>query len=243
MSFYIGDNQSMNLIYIVEDHDVIRDGVRRYLEMSGYSVLGFENLEKARQAISVKAPDLLLQDVMLPDGDGFDFVSEIRKTMSFPVIFMTARIGEEDRIRGFELGGDDYITKPFSLKELVLRVGAVLRRTENRSKDVDRFAESFFLDGSRLSFNEQAHQASVDGKDSGLTAAEWRILKYLSNRQGTVVSRDELIKECFDYLSGSYGRIVDTHIKNIRAKLGDNRWIETVRSFGYRFAGSSEVDR
>ena len=240
----LGDNQTMNLIYIVEDHDVIRDGVRRYLEMSGYSVLSFENIEKARQAIAVKAPDLMLQDVMLPDGDGFDFVEEIRKTLQFPVIFMTARIGEEDRIRGFELGGDDYITKPFSLKELVLRVNAVLRRTESGRINSGKSAgNQYFLDGLKLSFNEQTHQASVNGKDAGLTAAEWRIVKYLSDREGNVVSRDELVSSCFDYTSGSYGRIVDTHVKNIRAKLGDNRWIETVRSFGYRFAGSSEIDK
>jgi len=232
----------MNLIYIVEDHDVIRDGVRRYLEMSGYSVLGFENLEKARQAIAVKAPDLLIQDVMLPDGDGFDFVSEIRNTADFPVIFMTARIGEEDRVRGFELGGDDYITKPFSLKELVLRVGAVLRRTEGGKANADRICENYCLDGSRLSFNEQTHQTTVDGRDADLTAAEWRVLRYLAEKEGKIVSRDELVRECFDYSSGSYGRIVDTHIKNIRAKLGDKGWIETVRSFGYRFTGSSEME-
>lgn len=233
----------MNLIYIVEDHDVIRDGVRRYLEMSGYSVLGFENLGKARQAIAVKAPDLLLQDVMLPDGDGFDFVSEIRKTSDFPVIFMTARIGEEDRVRGFELGGDDYITKPFSLKELVLRVNAVLRRTEGGKINAERTRENYFLEDSDLSFNEQTHQVTVDGRDAGLTAAEWRILRLLSEREGKVVSRDELVEECFDYSSGSYGRIADTHIKNIRAKLGAKGWIETVRSFGYRFMGSSEIDK
>ena len=127
----------MKLIYVVEDHQVIREGVRRYLELAGYKVLSFGNLASVREAFRITKADLLIQDVMLPDGDGFEFVRELRQTIDIPVIFMTARIAEEDRIHGFELGADDYISKPFSPKELVLRVQAIFRRIDG-GKEVDR---------------------------------------------------------------------------------------------------------
>ena len=136
----------MKLIYIVEDHSVIREGVRRYLELAGYKALGFPNLATAREAFSVTTADLLIQDVMLPDGDGFEFVKELRKKTNIPVIFMTARIAEEDRIHGFELGADDYISKPFSPKELVLRVQAIFRRIDNsqEEKSISKTMANFF---------------------------------------------------------------------------------------------------
>ena len=115
----------MKLIYIVEDHDVIRDGVVQYLSLSGYEAKGFGTIESARNGFSEAVPDLLIQDVMLPDGDGFSFAKEVKgRYPRLPVIFLTARIDESDRILGFELGADDYITKPFSPKELVLRIQA-----------------------------------------------------------------------------------------------------------------------
>ena len=107
----------MKLIYVVEDHQVIREGVRRYLELAGYKVIGFGNIASVREAFKITKADLLIQDVMLPDGDGFEFVKELRTSTDIPVIFMTAKIAEEDRIHGFELGADDYISKPFSPKE------------------------------------------------------------------------------------------------------------------------------
>ncbi|NMA22837.1 MAG: response regulator transcription factor, partial [Spirochaetales bacterium] len=124
--------QQTHVIYIVEDHQVIREGVGQYLALSGYEVELFSDLDSLKRALERKHPDLLIQDVMLPDGDGFAFVKELRKNATFPIIFMTARIEESDRILGFELGADDYITKPFSPKELVLRVNAVLRRYSDR---------------------------------------------------------------------------------------------------------------
>src|SRR5690554_927562 len=117
------------LIYVVEDHIVIRDGVRQYLELSGYRVREFGDLASTKNALLTETPDLIIQDVMLPDGDGFMFIKEMKAEKDIPVIFMTARIEESDRILGFELGADDYVTKPFSPKELMMRVQAVLRRT------------------------------------------------------------------------------------------------------------------
>ena len=233
----------MKLIYIVEDHSVIREGVRRYLELAGYKAMSFPNLASAREAFRITKADLLIQDVMLPDGDGFEFVKELRSTCDVPVIFMTARIAEEDRIHGFELGADDYITKPFSPKELVLRVQAIFRRIDGAAVEGGASGGSvasprFFKAGpSSMLFSEAEHHIEVDGAPMSLTAAEWRILTLLIENSNRVIPRSEMLQKCFDYSSEAYERIVDTHIKNLRAKLGDAPWIETVRGYGYRFIG------
>lgn len=233
----------MKLVYIVEDHNVIREGVRRYLELAGYKALSFPNLASAREAFRITKPDLLIQDVMLPDGDGFDFVKELRSSCDIPVIFMTARIAEEDRIHGFELGADDYITKPFSPKELVLRVQAIFRRLDGGSassggqQDDVGGPRLFKAGSSTMLFNEAEHRMEVDGRPLSLTAAEWRIVSLIISNPSRVIPRSEILQKCFDYSAEAYERIVDTHIKNLRAKLGDAQWIETVRGYGYRFIG------
>lgn len=230
----------MRLIYVVEDHQVIREGVKRYLELAGYKVLGFGDLASAREAIRASKPDLLIQDVMLPDGDGFDFVAQIRKDADIPVIFMTARIAEEDRIHGFELGADDYITKPFSPKELSLRVQAIFRRLSAGQKTESSHRMTFRAEDGTMVFDDIEHKVTVDGNAVSLTAAEWRILSLLIEGSSKILSRGEILKKCFDYSLESYERIVDTHIKNLRAKLGPYPWIETVRGYGYRFIGYEE---
>ncbi|MCR5760789.1 MAG: response regulator transcription factor [Sphaerochaetaceae bacterium] len=233
----------MKLIYIVEDHQVIREGVRRYLEMSGYSALGFGTLSTAEQAISVRKPDLIIQDVMLPDGDGFEFIEKLRKNMDVAVIFMTAKIAEDDRIHGLELGADDYICKPFSPKELVLRVQALFRRMDAAGAKSATSSTVILRAGDGvMEFNEGTHLLKVNGEDVGLTAAEWRILVYFLNNISKILSRSDILRECFDYESESYDRIADTHIKNLRAKLGPFPWIETVRGYGYRFIGYITTD-
>ncbi|HAN43655.1 MAG TPA: DNA-binding response regulator [Sphaerochaeta sp.] len=227
----------MKLIYVVEDHQVIREGVRRYLEMAGYKVLSFGNLTSVRAAFKITKADLLIQDVMLPDGDGFEFVKELRQSYDIPVIFMTARITEEDRIHGFELGADDYITKPFSPKELVLRVQAIFRRVDG-GQEVDKGHRQTYKAGSSvLCYDEIEHKVTVNNEPITLTAAEWRILGLLIENSSRILPRSEILKKCFDYTSESYERIADTHIKNLRAKLGSDPWIETVRGYGYRFIG------
>lgn len=227
----------MKLIYIVEDHQVIREGVRRYLELAGYKVLGFGNLASVREAFRITKADLLIQDVMLPDGDGFEFVRQLRQDIDIPVIFMTAKIAEEDRIHGFELGADDYITKPFSPKELVLRVQAIFRRVDG-GKETDKGRKNIYkAEEGTLVFDEVEHKVSVNEQAIPLTAAEWRILTLLIENSSRILPRAEILKKCFDYNSESYERIADTHIKNLRAKLGPYPWIETVRGYGYRFIG------
>ena len=227
----------MKLIYVVEDHQVIRDGVRRYLELAGYKVLGFGNLASVCDAFRITKADLLIQDVMLPDGDGFEFVQELRKSMDIPVIFMTAKIAEEDRIHGFELGADDYISKPFSPKELVLRVQAILRRVDGGQEVETSHKYYYKADSGIMCFDEVEHKVTVNDEPVALTAAEWRILGLLIGNTSRILPRSEILKKCFDYTSESYERIADTHIKNLRAKLGPYPWIETVRGYGYRFIG------
>ena len=189
--------ETQDLIYIVEDHEVIREGVRQYLELSGYQVKGFATLRAVREAVAREVPSLLIQDVMLPDGDGFAFVKQLKEKCDCPVIFMTARSEESDRILGFELGADDYISKPFSPKELVLRVQAVLRRYRNNSySPSDGF---LYVNDHSMRFDETDHQLLVDGGEVILTAAEWRILAFLIENSHHLVSRSQILEECFDY--------------------------------------------
>lgn len=227
----------MKTVYVVEDHEVIRSGVVQYLSLSGYEAKGFKNLVDARAGFAEKTPDLLIQDVMLPDGDGFSFVKEIKaKNDKLPVIFLTARIDESDRILGFELGADDYITKPFSPKELVLRIQALFRRIDQgtgaHSKEY-----RYMDDENELVIDDEIHKLTINGEEVNLTAAEWRIVFYLMSNAPNLITRAQILEECFDYSFESYERVVDTHIKNIRTKLKPGSWIDTVRGYGYRFSG------
>lgn len=223
------------LIFIVEDHKVIAEGVKQYLYISGLNCEVFFDLKSVKEALENREPSLILQDVMLPDGDGFEFIKELKSKKDIPVIFMTARGEESDRILGFELGADDYITKPFSPKELVLRVKAILKRCNNSVENNDR--QKFCLDNCCMNIDRPSHRIMIDNENIILTAAEWRVLLCLIDNAHLLVTRSKILDECFDYSSESYERIVDTHIKNIRSKLGTVDWIETVRGYGYRFIG------
>lgn len=230
----------MRMIYVVEDHDVIRNGVVQYLTLSGYEAKGYSCLKDARLAIEKQLPSLIIQDVMLPDGDGFDFIKELKeKHREILVIFMTARVEESDRILGFELGCDDYITKPFSPKELVLRVKALFRRSF-RDDDGSCYVKKYRESGHVIVIEEGKHRISLDDEEIFFTMAEWRIFTFLAKNGMNLVSRASILNSCFDYAVESYERVVDTHIKNIRAKLKDGNWIETVRGYGYRFKGEAE---
>ncbi len=234
-------DEDRKLIYVIEDQKVIANGVKQYLEFSDFECEVFYNLETARLRLDEKLPDLLIQDVMLPDGDGFSFIKEIKEKYVFPVIFMTARADESDRILGFEIGADDYITKPFSPKELVLRVKAILRRTSKKDFENTSDITIYYKDDNKLNIDRNAHSLKVNDEEVILTAAEWRVLLCLIDNAHLLVSRGKILNECFNYSSESYERIVDTHIKNIRAKLFKGNWIETVRGYGYRFVGVDEV--
>lgn len=227
----------MKLIYVVEDHEVIRNGVVQYLTLSGYESEGFKCIADATAGFAHRIPDLLIQDVMLPDGDGFAFVKDIKtKTPRLPVIFLTARVDESDRILGFELGADDYITKPFSPKELVLRIQALFRRIDEGA-ETSKNQYKYFDGENTLLIDEDIHEIEVNGQKINLTAAEWRIVLYLVTNAPNLITRAQILEECFDYSFESYERVVDTHIKNIRTKLRPGNWIDTVRGYGYRFSG------
>lgn len=230
----------MARIFVVEDNEALREAVCSYLRLNDHEIVEFPRAGGVLEAVETKPPDLIVLDVMLPDGDGFLLARKIRKTQGLPIIFLTAKASESDRITGFELGADDYVVKPFSPRELSLRVEAVLRRSGSGGAKPGA-AMSWELGKQVLELDEAAHRASVAGNEINLTVAEWKILSYLATHLGVVVGRERLLGESLDYLvaEGSE-RTVDTHIKNLRAKLGSAGWIETVRGFGYRFSGTPQ---
>ena len=234
----------MAKVFVVEDNDGLRETVSTYLELDGHSVKHFAKLTGVSEAMAMQDPDLLVLDVMLPDGDGFLFARKIRQKSNVPIIFLTARTSESDRITGLEIGGDDYVVKPFSMKELMLRVKAVLSRSGMQSsRDIPQTnhwtlpEEEEASHTQTLILDEARHSALMNGKSLDLTGAEWKILSYLSQHRGMVLSRDRILGACLDYIAEGSERTVDTHIKNLRSKLGSPNWIQTVRGFGYRFEG------
>jgi DNA-binding response OmpR family regulator len=237
---------TMAKIFVVEDNAGLSDAIVSYLEVDGHRVVLFDRISGVLEAVRMAVPDLLVLDVMLPDGDGFHLARKIKQDQDIPILFLTARSSESDRITGFEIGADDYVVKPFSMRELVLRVRSILARTRPKElveKSVSGkkwyLPEELALDKSRhvLELDENAHTCLHDNLEVKLTATEWKILAFLAQRGGRVVSRDQLLGMCLDYLAEGSERSINTHMKNIRAKLTVNEWVETVRGFGYRFVG------
>ena len=238
----------MARVFVVEDNDGLRETITSYLQLEEHAVDSFPKLAGVEDAVRMKQPDLLILDVMLPDGDGFLFARKLRVWSQVPIIFLTARTTESDRITGFEVGGDDYVVKPFSNKELMLRVSAMLRRAAQNGERADTTGgvkkwttgdEGTGEPVHTLELYEEGHMCRSNGRSVELTAAEWKILSYLSEHPGIVISRDRLLGVCLDYLAEGSERTIDTHIKNIRLKLDKAPWIDTVRGFGYRFAGKA----
>ena len=219
----------MKLRYIVEDHQVIREGVRRYLELAGYKVLSFGNLASVREAFRITKADLLIQDVMLPDGDGFEFVKDLRKSIDVPVIFMTARITEEDRIHGFELGADDYMTKPFDTDELLARIRSLGRRSAGT---VCENALSFH----DVSLNLSTYELTCRNSSLKLGLKEFCIMELFIKNGSAVISKEQLIEKIWGYDSNAEYNNVEVYISFIRKKLlhiGSEVTIKTVRGVGY----------
>ncbi|WP_457599841.1 response regulator [Hydrogenivirga sp.] len=219
-------------ILIVEDDPLIADMVRRYLEKEGFKAYWDSEGANALKSFELLRPDLVILDLMLPDVDGFELCKSF--SPSSMVLILTAKDADEDKIVGLELGADDYLTKPFNMRELVARVKALLRR---RNK--------FSVSGETLRVGEfevrpEEMKILLKGKPLDLTPKEFLILKKLLSRRGKVVSREEVISEIYDRDVPDYERIVDTYIYRIRTKLMEidassaNR-IKTVRGFGYRF--------
>ncbi|WP_288304187.1 response regulator transcription factor [uncultured Treponema sp.] len=226
----------MACVIIVEDNSLIRDAVSGYLKLDGYKTLEFGGVSGVLDAVKRETCDLAILDVMLPDGSGFALAKEIRAASDIPLIFLTAKDSESDRILGFELGADDYICKSFSAKELVLRVHALLRRTGKSDGGKSAASGEWQSGNSAVFIDEGRHSVSVDGNPIELTSTEWKILLYLASNAGQVVSREQLLGECLNYFFEGSERTIDTHMANLRSKIGQ-QWISTVRGFGYRFSG------
>lgn len=225
------------MIYVVEDNPAIAETIQAYLQLAGYTTEVFGRCEGVMESLEYKHPRLCILDVMLPDGDGFLLAKQIHAyDSSIPFIFLTARESESDRITGLELGSEDYIIKPFSPKELVLRVQAILRRVEQGGKQQTE-GETYTLDGHTLQLNEHTHEVILDGKLLSLTALEWKMLLLLAENSPQLITRQRLLGECLGYVHDGSDRTINTHMKNLRSKLGSVEWIKTVRGFGYAFAG------
>jgi two-component system phosphate regulon response regulator PhoB len=227
----------MSLILIVDDEEDLVQSVEYSLEKEGFQTRSAEDGAGALRAASeAPRPDLILLDLMLPDLSGLEVCRELRRredTRDIPIIMVTARGEEIDRVVGFEVGADDYVVKPFSARELVLRVRAVLRR----GAQPDDAARPVVF--GRLRIDPAAHQVWVDDEERALTALEFKLLVTLHARKGRVQSRETLLSDVWGITADVTTRTVDTHVKRLREKLGDaGSYIETVRGAGYRFAAA-----
>ena len=230
-------------ILVVDDEPDISALVAYHLARESYRVRTAPDGVEALRAIESEAPDLVVLDLMLPGISGLEVLRELRRRpelQSLPVILLTARGGEEDRIQGLQLGADDYIAKPFSPQELVLRVGAVLRRVR-ATPPVGGEGKVLRLGPFRI--DAAGARALVNGRELDLTATEYRLLTTLVERRGRVQSRRQLLEAVWEVTANITTRTVDMHIQRLRAKLGDAAgWIETVRGFGYRCRAEPPVD-
>lgn len=221
----------MKKLLVVDDEDKIREVIKEYAEFSGYEVTEAADGMSAIGLCKLNDYDLIIMDVMMPKLDGFSSVKEIKKIKDIPVIMLSARGEEYDKLFGFELGIDDYVVKPFSPKELMARVNAVLQRksgSENNSAQVMKF------DG--LEVNFAARTITVDGERINLTPKEYDLLFYLIQNKNIALSRDKLLSDIWGYDFFGDDRTIDTHIKNLRNNLGPYRnFIVTLRGVGYKF--------
>lgn len=225
-------------IFIIDNDEEIRESVAGYLKLSEHIVSEFTELSGVKDAMKTQKPDLLIIETTFEEGDGFTFIKELRQKTEIPIIIISKRNSESDRITGFEVGADDYLVKPFSVKELALRITAILKRVSTIGSNQKE--KRWHLGENNLVTDENAHKAEMNGIQLKLTTAEWKILIYLTSNGGAVVSREQILDRCLEYSFEGYDRTVDTHIKNLRSKLIDPNWIETVRGYGYRFAGNAK---
>lgn len=226
------------MIYCVEDDAGIRELVVYTLQNTGMEARGFSDGAALTAALRGAKPDLILLDIMLPGEDGISILRRLRSlpdTAAIPVILLTAKNTEYDKVIGLDSGADDYIAKPFGMMELVARIRAVLRRSQDKLLSAD----SHPLTAGAISIDERAHTVCVSGRDVQLTLKEYQLLVLLMKNQGAVLTRDVLLENIWGYGSESETCTVDVHIRTLRQKLGDSgALIETVRGVGYRMGAS-----
>lgn len=225
-------------ILVVEDEEKIAEIVRAYLEKEGFRVTVAETGQKAISVLK-DGFDLIILDLMLPDISGEDICQTIRMDSDLPIIMLTAKSEEEDRIKGLSIGADDYVVKPFSPRELVARVKALLRRTKGSKKTICFSKGNFIIDSSRF-------EVKKDGSFVVLTPTEFKLLHCLAERPGQIFTRLQLVNVILGYDFEGYDRTIDAHIKNIRHKIEDNprnpSYIKTVYGVGYKFIGLPDED-
>ena len=226
-------------ILIIEDEPDIRKTLEYNISREGYKVVCASSLSKGKEQINSSDFSLILLDLMLPDGSGLDLCREIKSDKdksSTPIIILTAKDDEVDKVVGFELGADDYVTKPFSVRELILRIKAVLKRGTEKKETLEvqrQFGE--------LTMDIDSHEVFVNNEQIILTALEFRLLRQLVDRRGRVQSRDQLLSDVWGYSSEVTTRTVDTHIKRLREKLGTmGKYVQTIRGVGYKFSRTPE---
>jgi two-component system phosphate regulon response regulator PhoB len=228
-----------NRILIVEDEPDIRSTLEYNLHRDNFQTESVGNLLDAEKILSTSNISLILLDLMLPDGSGLDLCRKLKadqSTNSIPIIILTAKDDEVDKVVGFELGADDYVTKPFSVRELILRIKAILKRKVQKPEvtEVEReFGE--------LRIDSDSHEVFVNDEEVSLTALEFRLLKQLVDRRGRVQTRDQLLSDVWGYSADITTRTVDTHIKRLREKLGPiGKYVQTIRGVGYKFTRTSD---
>ena len=224
------------MIYCVEDDDNIRELVIYTLETTGLKAKGFADGTAFMEALAFDTPELILLDIMLPGDDGLVLLKKLKassKTKDIPVIMVTAKGSEYDKVIGLDSGADDYVTKPFGMMELVSRIKAVLRRTGKTQTQND-------MDVAGVHINVKKHEVTVSGKEVILTLKEFELLEKLMRNQGIVLTRDQLLTEIWGYDFDGETRTVDVHIRTLRQKLGEQGGlVKTVRGVGYRIGGEA----
>ena len=227
---------SESLIYVAEDDDNIREILRCTLDSYGYATRVFDSAPQLLEAVREQLPDLILMDIMMPGMDGLQalrLLKQERRTAGVPVIFLTAKSSEIDKVKGLDLGAEDYITKPFGLLELAARVRAALRRQPAERQHI--------LRGRDIVVDVDDHAVTRAGQPLELTLKEFELLRILIANRERVVPREELLNEIWGYDFAGETRTLDMHIKTLRAKLGDDvehpRYIKTIRAVGYKFIG------
>ena len=227
-------------VLVIEDEPDIRKTIDYNLSKESFEVIQAASIEEGEKALASNKIDVIILDLMLPDGSGLTLCRDIKSepnTKNIPVIILTAKTEEVDRVVGFELGADDYVTKPFSVRELILRVKAILKRGVSTEIKTDNVQDSF----GELTLNYDEHQAYINNEEISLTALEFKLLKHLINRKGRVQTRDQLLEDVWGYSSNVTTRTVDTHIKRLREKLGIvGEHIQTIRGVGYRFSRKTD---
>lgn len=216
----------MKKILIVENEMEIRNILKLYLLKEGYDVTEAEDGEVAIKLFYEKPFDLVILDIMLPKKDGWSVLREIKKYSSVPVMILSARDDDEDELFGFEIGTDEYITKPFNNKILLARIKTLIKNTSNNTDHI--------IELGKITINDTSHTVTVEGKEVILAPKEYELLIYLIKNHKIALSRDKMLTEVWGYDFPGSDRTIDTHIKNLRKKLGDE-CIKTVRGIGYKF--------